>query len=707
MKRILLILPLLVSSVLAKPIPAGLFADHGVLQRDRPVPIWGTADSQEKVTVSFAAKEYTVTADADGRWKIFLDPMPASSESRDLAIRGATGEPMILRDMLVGEVWIASGQSNMEMSLYGCANMAAEIAEAKYPLIRHFYVPHGSSVKAVAAVKGKWSVCSPTTAGAFTGVGYFFARNLYQKLGVPVGLIHSSFGGTPAEAWTSREALGTVPELKARAEEKIAIMEKIPAALEAFPKDIAAWEEANGLLDQSNEGLKNGWAAPDFDDATWITATTPFNLEIALKSKTGGVFWIRKAVDLPPEKAGKGFNLGLGFLAEQYDTVYFNGVEVASRGKTAPDFYTCFRGCFIPATLVKAGRNVIAIRYVSHTEKGAFYAPGSQMQIPVADGKSVDNTWKIAFERAFPPVTPAALAGRPKVPALKMQNGPTALFNAMINPLIPYAIRGVIWYQGESNTSDIGPGNCPASLYFKLFSVLIGDWRARWGQGDFPFYFVQLANNDPVTRDHRETSWGVLREAQSQALAGIPNTGMAVAIDIGSALTIHPTNKQDVGNRLALWARAKTYGEKDLVFQSPIYQSHGVENGKMRVRFNTGGSPLMIGKKAGLEPVVETPSAKLDWFEIAGADGKFVWADAVIEGADTVVVSSPEVPAPTQVRYAWAINPQGCNLYNKEGLPASPFRTNPPVPLAHASLSALLCCRAPRLDGPETAATAQ
>ena len=672
MKRLLLILPVFFSTAFAKPIPAGLFADHAILQRDRPVPVWGTADANEQVTVSFSGNDYSAVAGADGRWKIIMAPMPASSVARELTIRGATGEPVALKDILIGEVWIASGQSNMEMALEGCTDAVAEKAAANFPLIRQFAVPRTGSLKPLDTVQGRWDVCSPITAGSFTGVGYFFARNLFQKLGVPVGLIHSSFGGTPAEAWTSIEALNAVPELKGQAAEQIAMMEKTPAALKAFPKELAEWEAANGVMDKGNEGFKNGWAAPDFEDSAWASVTTGFTLSTALKAKNGGVFWVRKAVELPAQSEGKPFSLALGYFSEQYDTVYFNGVEVGSTGKNPPSFYTAPRSYSIPGKLVKAGRNLVAVRFVAHTEKGGFYAPGYKLQLPVEDPKSVDSTWKLAFEREFPALSPEALAKRPKLLAAKIQTTPTCLFNAMINPLIPYGIRGAIWYQGENNTNP----PALAELYKKLFPLMISDWRSRWGQGEFPFYFVQLANNGEVWRDHRDASWGVLREAQTQTLSNTPNTGMAVIIDIGSDITIHPKNKQDVGNRLALWALAKDYGERGVIFQSPIYLSHTVEAGKIRVRFNTGGSPLMIGKKTGLGPTVETPEAKLEWFEIAGSDGKFAWAEAVLDGTDSVVVSSSEVPNPTQVRYGWAINPQGCNLYSKAGLPASPFRTH-------------------------------
>ncbi|MCX6938982.1 MAG: 9-O-acetylesterase [Verrucomicrobia bacterium] len=657
----------------AKPVPAGLFTHHAVLQQGRAVPVWGTAEANEKVTVSFAGQTTATTADASGKWTVLLKPLAASAEPRELIIRGgsdAPGDTVTLTDVLVGEVWLASGQSNMEMTVQSSADAKTEKEAATFPAIRQFYVPRQGSLKPLDTVKGNWVVCSPETVGGFSGVAYFYARDLYQKLGIPIGILHSSFGGTPAEAWTSLEALRTVPTLKTQAEDLIARMEKAPKLREEFPARLAAWEAANGVVDAENAGVKQGWASPDFDDSAWTKANVGFTLASALKAKNGGVFWLRKVVELPESSAGNPFQLGLGWLAEQYDTVYFNGVEVGSIGKKPPSFYTGARSYNIPGKLVQAGRNVIAVRFVSHTEKGAFYIAGRDMQLPVPDPKAVDNSWRITFEREFPALSAEALAARPALELLQIQSTSTGLYNAMIHPLIPYALRGVIWYQGESNTNPAPL----AELYRTLFPLLIKDWRTRWQQGDFPFYFVQLANNGGVVRNHGASSWAVLREAQSETLAKTPNTGMAVIIDVGSDITIHPLNKQDVGKRLALWARAKTYGEKGLVYQSPLYKSAKVEGGKIRVRFDTGGARLMVGKKTGLDPVVPTPQAKLEWFEIAGADGKWAWADAVIDG-DSVVVSSTEVAAPVKARYGWATNPEGCNLYNAAGLPASPFRT--------------------------------
>ena len=664
-------LRLLLLDAYAKPVPSPLLGDHAVLQRDKPIAIWGQASPGEKVTVAFGGVTRTAAADAQGRWRVTLDPMPAASAGRDLTITGADGAPLVLKDVVVGEVWLASGQSNMCIPVSSSENPGVEIATANYPQIRLFKTDLKGALKPEASVSGSWSVCSPATAGNYSGVAYFFGRDLFQHLHVPIGIVHSAWGGTPCEAWTSREALASVPELKAFADDQIASMERAPGEQAAFLPALSAWEKANGLDDQDNLGFKNGWAAPDFDDSQWKNVTTGFNLATALKAKTGGVFWVRKAVELPAASVGKPFALQLAYLAEQYDTVYFNGEEVGSIGRKPPLFYTCPRTYQVPGKLVKAGRNVIAVRFVAHTAKGGLYVQGSKMNLPVADTHSVDSTWKLCFERQFPEITPAALAARPKLNPAQIQTTATALFNAMIKPLIPYTLRGAIWYQGENNARNVET----ADQYKTLFPLMITDWRTRWGLGDFPFYFVQLANNESPDRSHKDSAWPVLREAQLQTLAKSTNSGMAVIIDIGSEITIHPHNKQDVGKRLALWARAKTYGETNLIFQPPLYQSHIVEGRKIRARFNTGDSPLMVGKKDGLNPVQPTPDAKLDWFEIAGADGKWAWADAVIDG-DSVVVSSPAVPAPTAVRYAWATNPQGCNLYNQAGLPASPFRTD-------------------------------
>ena len=655
----------------AKPTPTPLFSDHAVLQRNQPVPVWGQAKPDETITVNFAGASHSVKADPQGRWRVTLAPLPASDKGRDMTISGADREACVLRDVVVGEVWIASGQSNMVFPLLGATDSEKEITLAKFPLIRQFEVKkNNGSLHPLDNLEGSWAVCAPNIAGSFSAVGYFFAKELFQKLGIPVGIVKSCRGGTPAEAWTRREVMESIPDLKPEIETQIADMERAPAEQAAFPGLLTAWEKQNGVVDTENVGLKNGWASPDFKDDDWTPAKAPFTFSRAVNSTSGGVFWLRKEVEIPAGCAGKPFRIYFRRMAEQYDTAYFNGEEIGHTGDKPPRFYTDIRAYMVPGKLVKAGRNVIALRLVRHDAKGGFFFSGKGMGFPVPNPNAVDNSWKVKVERAYPPLGTEVLATRPKLNNSEMRDTPSALYNALIQPLIPYAIQGVIWYQGEANTGSAER----ASLYRKLFPAMIADWRAQWGQGDFPFYFVQLANNDVSNRTHAEQPWALLRESQIRTLETVPNTGMAVAIDIGS-VTIHPKNKQDVGKRLALWARAKTYGEKGLIFQSPLYKSSAVEGGKIRVKFDTGGAPLIAGKKTGLDPVMPTPQAKLEWCEVAGADGKWAWANAVIDG-DSVVVSSSDVPAPLQARYAWATNPEACNLYNTAGLPASPFRTN-------------------------------
>ncbi|MEN9840817.1 MAG: hypothetical protein RL376_617 [Verrucomicrobiota bacterium] len=654
----------------AKPVPAPLFTDHAVLQQEKAIPFWGRAEPGEKVTVAFAGAVRSTVADAQGKWRVNLDALPASAEGRDLTFTGADGVPVVAKDVVVGEVWLASGQSNMGFKLSDVDNAAAEKTAADFPAIRQFLVKNIAVLQPAEIVQGSWVVCSPQTMGGFSAVGYFFARDLFQKLGQPVGLINASWGGTPAEAWTRRGALAALPDFKPTMEQEIADMEKAPAEQAAWPAAQAAWEKQNGVADTENAGLAKGWAAPEFNDADWTDAKAMFDLGRVLSIKGGGIFWLRKTVELPPESVGKSFQLKLGYMAEQYDTTYFNGVEIGHTGDKSPLYYTAPRSYTVPAKLLKTGRNVIAVRVVRHDPKGGLYVNSRGLSLPVSLAALPDEQWKVKAEREFPVLTAEVLAARPRLNRSEARTTATTLYNGMIHPLIPYAFRGAIWYQGENNANTAAR----SKDYARLLPAMIADWRAQWGQGDFPFYMVQLANYQPANRSHADHAWAFMRESQLRIQQTVPNTGMAVIIDIGNADDIHPRNKQDVGKRLALLARAQTYGEKGLVYQSPLYKSSTVEGGKIRVRFDTGGSTLIVGKKTGLDPVVPTPQAKLDWFEVAGADGKYAWADAVIEG-DSVVLSSPQVAAPVKARYGWAINPEGCNLYNAAGLPASPFRS--------------------------------
>jgi sialate O-acetylesterase len=632
----------------AVKLPA-LFCDHMVLQRDQAVPIWGWAGAGENVTVEFAGQNKTAAADGAGKWQVKLDPIPASAEPRDLKVNDA-----VITDVLVGDVWLCSGQSNMGFTVRSAANAEQEIANAQYPEIRLFTVAQNPSLTPTDGVKGAWQPCSPKTVGDFSAVAYYFGRELHKTLQIPIGLVHSSVGGTPAEAWTWREALSSMPELAERAEKEIAQFQSQDEDNKRFVTERAAWEEKYGVRPPAITDSARLWADPELDTSDWKTVTLPAQWG-QLGAKSGGVFWLRKDVVLPDAAAGKPFSLSVNWVSEQYDTTFFNGVEVGHASDKAPDFYNQQRRYNVPGSLVKAGRNVIAVRIVSATEHAGMWQWGHMLGLPVPDPGAVDNQWLMKTESLLPALPSDALASRPKPNNIPARTVSSSLYNGMIAPLQPLAIKGVIWYQGENNAGR-------HAEYRQLLSLMIRDWRTQWGQGDFPFILQQLVNNDAPPKDADQSgSWPYLREAQMEVADAVPNCGIAIGIELGDALTIHPKNKQEVGRRLALVAVEKVYGQK-IESSGPRYQSCNIEGGTIRVKF-THAIGLM------------SKDGELQRFAIAGADKKFVWAQAKIDG-DSVIVSSPQVTAPVAVRYAWADNPQGCNLYNGAGLPAAPFRTD-------------------------------
>ena len=643
---------------------ASIFTDHMVVQRDKPFPVWGWADSGEKITVEFGKQTKTAIADANGKWAVRLEAMPVSAEPRELRVgRSKVGTPdarlptpdlLIVSDILVGDVWLASGQSNMGFDVKGSLNAEQEIAAAQYPLIRLFTVAQNPTLTPTNAVKGSWQACSPQTVAFFSGVAYFFGRELHKELKIPIGLLHSSVGGTPAEAWTRREALSAMPELAKRADTEAAQIQSQSEDNKRFPAAREAWEKKYNVQPPLISDAARGWADPALDTTDWKTVTLPAQWG-QLGAKSGGVFWLRKEVTLPEAAAGKPFMLGLNWVSEQYETVFLNGVEVSRAYDKAPEFYLLQRRCNVPGKLVKAGRNVLAVRVVSATEHAGVWQWGRNIGFPVPDAGTVDNQWLLKTESTFAPLPPEALATRPKPNNIPFRGVSAALYNGMIAPLIPFAIKGAIWYQGESNSPR-------AAEYRELLSLLIRDWRAQWGQGDFPFIIQQLVNNGTAMDDaNARSGWALLREAQAQVADTVPNCGLAVGIELGSAFTIHPPNKQEVGRRLARVAREKAYGQK-IESSGPRYEAMKVEGGSIRITFTHAQG---LNAKGG----------PLKRFTIAGADKKFVWAEAKIEGG-SVIVSSAQVTTPTAVRYAWLDNPEGCNLYNAAGLSASPFRTD-------------------------------
>jgi sialate O-acetylesterase len=630
-------------------VPA-LIGDNMVLQQGRRVRVWGWAEPGERVTVTFRGEKATATADARGRWEVSTGPHKAGGPF-ELTVAGRN--TLTFRNVLVGEVWVCSGQSNMEWSLVNAQDGAKESAAADYPFIHLFTVTKKTSATPLEDVEGRWVVTTPKEAAQFSAVGYFFGRELHKRLNVPVGLIHTSWGGTPAEAWTSRAVLAADPTLKPILERYDRQLTDLPRLQREYEAAQAEWARKYMTEDAGNKGEAEGYAKPGFDAAVWKGMRLPQFWESA-GLDVDGVVWFRREVEVPAFWAGKDLTLKLGAI-DDFDTTYFNGERVGSTGADTPNAWVALREYRVPGSLVRAGRNTVAVRVYDRMGGGGF--GGGEMSLaPVgaakADAVTLDGEWSYK-EEATVPSRRIDWGSQPQAPGPANPNSPTVLYNAMLAPLTPYAIRGAIWYQGESNAGR-------AYQYRVLFPAMIRDWRAAWGEGDFPFYFVQLANWKARPQDSIDSEWAELREAQTLTLR-TPHTGMAVTIDIGNPEDIHPRNKLDVGLRLARWALADTYGMR-LEKSGPLYDSFKVEGDKVRISFKHAGG---LKTRDGAAPA---------GFYVAGADRRFVPAEARIEKGE-VVAWSKDVPAPVAVRYAWADNPT-VNVYNSDDLPASPFRTD-------------------------------
>jgi sialate O-acetylesterase len=633
---------------------AALFSDHMVLQRGQKIPVWGSARPGGEVTVQLEGRTARAMAGEDGKWMVKLPAMKAGGPY-ELLVSGEAADPIRLTDVLVGEVWLASGQSNMEMPVkvgdYGVLNGAQEIAAANYPRLRLFTVTKATSFTPLTEVKTDgWKPCTPESIPSFSAVGYFFGRKVHQELGVPVGIIHSSWGGTLAEAWTSKDGLLTHPDFKPTMEKFDESVSQIADVQKQYDEQMAAWQLALLQHDAGHVSGQPAWQAPDTPTTDWQDLDQP-----ALWDDKGGLgqldgaVWFRRQVEVPAGWEGQALELSLGPINDK-DITWFNGTEVgrtegANTGKN-PRLYP------VPAALVKSGPIEVVVRVYDLNNKGGFVGNASDLALRkpgTTESVSLAGPWKykIGLDLKNAPPQPTAPAFSAENP-----NNPTVLYNAMIAPLVPYGIRGAIWYQGESNAGQ-------AFQYRTLFPTMIKDWRGKWG-ADFDFHFVQLANFQDRKTEPSDDAWAELREAQAMTLQ-LPNTGMAVIIDIGEAKDIHPKNKQDVGRRLALSALAKTYG-KNIVYSGPMYKSMETRGNSIVLHFDNIGSGL------------DLKGDPAQSFEIAGPDKKFVWADAKIEG-NTIVVSSPSVAQPQAVRYAWQANPNA-PLYNADGLPASPFRTD-------------------------------
>ncbi|WP_114778523.1 sialate O-acetylesterase [Botryobacter ruber] len=641
--KLLLLFLLLSTSAFADITLPSLIQDGMVLQRDAKLKVWGWATPGEKINISFNGKRARATTGADGKWLATLPAMKAGGPYT-MELKGKN--TITLKDILIGDVWFCSGQSNMvhQMKLHN-VTYADDIANANYPQIRHFWIPTTTNLQGPAKdlpAAATWKTANPEDVNEFSAVAYFFARKLYNKYKIPIGLINASVGGTPIEAWMSEEGLKDFSNAVAAINRN-----RDTSYVNSLSRKAAAAAANSQRKPEQDKGLVSAvkWFDTAYVPKGWQNINVPGYWEDQGIRDLNGVVWYRREIDVPAAMAGVPAKVHLGRIVDA-DVLYVNGKEV---GRTTYQYPQ--RRYSLPAGVLKPGKNLFVVRVTNNGGKGGF-VPDKPYFIE-ANGQTLDlkGTWQYKVGEVYQPASGGGGGG-----GINAQNQPTALYNAMVAPAVNYAIKGILWYQGESNAGN------PAE-YKKLLPALINDWRNKWQQGNLPFLYVQLPNFMEVNYTPSESNWALMREAALQTLA-VPNTAMAVTIELGEWNDIHPDNKKDVGERLALAAQKLVYGEKNLVSSGPLYQSAKVEGDKIIISFTNTGSGLTA-----------IDDEELTWFAIAGEDKKFVWANAKIEG-DKVVVWSEEVPNPKYVRYAWADNPYGANLYNKEGLPASPFRTD-------------------------------
>jgi sialate O-acetylesterase len=625
-----LMVSIMVSANVRMPL---LFSDGMVLQRNKPIPVWGWADANEKVEVHFNKQTKTTTADKNGKWLVRLDSEIAGGPY-ELSIKGKN--KIVIKNVLVGEVWICSGQSNMEFQVSKAMNSKEEIEDSNYPMIRHFGVAQDLSGSPKEDLKaGKWAVCSKETVSDFTAIGYFFAKKLYAELKIPIGIINTSWGGTCVETWTSREAFENSEDFKA-------MITEIPMLdIDSISKNYAKiMRERIEKIQGSEVSTANETTFKEltYNDTSWAELNVPGLWENQPLEDLDGVVWMRKTITLSAEDAKKEAVLSLSKIDDE-DITYVNGIEVGRN-----TIWEAQRVYPVPTNILKAGVNVIAVRVIDNTGGGGIYGDSSDLKLTLGNKIiPLEGKWKFKVVVVNTVLSPNSY--------------PSLLYNAMVNTLIPYAFQGVLWYQGEANVWR-------AKQYKKAFPLMINDWRTKWNQGNFPFYFVQLSTFNEFNGNSKVGSrWAELREAQTQTLQ-LPNTGMVVTTDIGNAKDIHPTNKQDVGKRLAAIALNNNYGKK-MVYSGPIYKSSEIKEDQIILTFDSIGS--------GLSTSDNTENVK--GFEIAGADKVFYPAKAIIKD-NKVIVSSEKVQNPVAVHYGWADDASDANLYNKEIFPASPFRTD-------------------------------
>ena len=612
-----------------------LFTDHMVIQRDQPINLWGTADPGVVIQIALADKAARITSDMDGKWKATLPVLPAGGP---YSIKVATGSESIeINDVYIGDIWICSGQSNMEWVIANSDGFEDTKMNGTDAMIRHFKVPHGTATSPTKDLDGgPWTVTDSNSVGNFTAVGYYFAQAIRKHHDVAIGLLNTSWGGSRIEPWMNAETLGySDPENFLNAQELVARKsydERMQKIKEKFPD-----------LNSQDQGMKGEdpiWAAKDLAMSNWQNINAPELWENQGYEGVDGIGWYRKEIFLTEEEANTDIQISLGRVDDS-DWVWVNGNKVGGMEQA----YDKLRVYTVEAKHLSSGKNSIVIRVEDTGGGGGIHGATHEMYAQTNIQKiPLDGNWKFKLGSIMEFVFNVGA-----------NHTPMLLYNKMIHPILEFPIKGAIWYQGESNAGNMKD----ATKYEKLFKDMISQWRQEWNQGDFPFLYVQLANFMAPDMKPVDSNWAVLRASQSAAQL-LPNVGEAVIIDLGEADDIHPRNKKDVGNRLAQDARKFAYQE-DIVYHGPVYRSHKFEGNKIIITFDQN---LVVKDKYGY----------CNAFAIANNEGKFLWAKAIANG-NQVTVWHDSIPDPKHVRYAWGNNPDDVNIYNEAGLPAGPFRT--------------------------------
>lgn len=615
-----------------------IFSDNMILQRDKVLKIWGWADRNEKIRVEILGQTKNTKADKSGYWYVNLDPISYGGPHQ-LKVQGNQNS-IVLDNILIGDIWLCSGQSNMEMPVNGWGqvyNYEKEIKNADYPLIRAFNVEKAMSMTADPDLNGKWQVCSPETVSSFSAVAYFFARKLNRELNIPIGIINSSWGGTDIETWISQNSFAQLPD---NFKERYATLKDINLARFAQENENKKQNYLDALA--NDPGIKEEWYKSSSQNSVlWKKMQIPQEWSQTELASIDGIVWFRYNFTLPEDVNGKTATLHLGPVDDD-DVSWINGIKVGeTAGYGIPRIYEIEKG------VLKDGVNTITVKVVDHSGGGGLYGLPEDLYLEM-DGRKYSLVGEWEYKESVTNKEYGYIDFSPN-------SYPSLLYNAMINPIISFPIKGAIWYQGENNANA-------AYDYRTLFPTLINDWRNKWGY-EFPFYWVQLANYMAKDDQPKDSNWAELREAQNMTLA-LSHTGQAVITDIGDANDIHPRNKQDVGLRLALIALNKDYGKNDIIYSGPTFKKMDVSGNKAIIYFDNTGKGLSVNSKYGY----------IEGFSIAGADNKFVWAKAFLDG-DKVIVESDKVPHPVSIRYSWSNNPD-VNLFNSEGLAAVPFRTD-------------------------------